>query len=364
MRIRFDHVNVRTPNLQGMIDFYTEVLGLRLGPRPPFTFNGAWLYAGDQAVVHLVEVPEAPRPRVSSGSSTSPSPQRIWPDSSGACGLPASNIESGPSPASARNRSASTTPTATASTWISLPANRCRNRRLRRSDLVARSLSLCYTCSWNMERRGLGFGRSARWVVGASALLLSGCASAAGAGIGAGLLALGLIHPRVLRARRHQGHRRRHRQQDLQREGHRRARRRRRHARLLLLRAAHRGSLEPDRDAAGSAPGQEHADRRGVRGLRAGGRERGPHDPARAGLDPARAAAFRSGACLPAPAPAPPAGPSVRHGPRARTERTTRRSTELESGRDSRSHAPVSRRGRGRADEELLKRGPSAPFRP
>jgi catechol 2,3-dioxygenase-like lactoylglutathione lyase family enzyme len=62
MRIRFDHVNVRTPNLAGMIAFYTEVLGLEVGPRPPFTFNGAWLYAGDQAVVHLVEIPEAPRP--------------------------------------------------------------------------------------------------------------------------------------------------------------------------------------------------------------------------------------------------------------------------------------------------------------
>jgi hypothetical protein len=44
-----------------------------------------------------------------------------------------------------------------------------------------------------MERRGLGFGRSVYWFVGASALLLSGCASVAGAGIGAGLLALGLI---------------------------------------------------------------------------------------------------------------------------------------------------------------------------
>jgi catechol 2,3-dioxygenase-like lactoylglutathione lyase family enzyme len=62
MRIRFDHVNVRTPNLQGMIAFYTEVLGLRVGPRPPFSFNGAWLYADEQAVVHLVEVPEGPRP--------------------------------------------------------------------------------------------------------------------------------------------------------------------------------------------------------------------------------------------------------------------------------------------------------------
>jgi catechol 2,3-dioxygenase-like lactoylglutathione lyase family enzyme len=62
MRVRFDHVNVRTPNLSGMIAFYTEILGLRVGPRPPFSFNGAWLYAGEHAVVHLVEIPETPRP--------------------------------------------------------------------------------------------------------------------------------------------------------------------------------------------------------------------------------------------------------------------------------------------------------------
>ena len=48
--------------LAGMIAFYTGILGLRLGPRPPFTFNGAWLYAGDQAVVHLVEIQEAESP--------------------------------------------------------------------------------------------------------------------------------------------------------------------------------------------------------------------------------------------------------------------------------------------------------------
>jgi hypothetical protein len=44
-----------------------------------------------------------------------------------------------------------------------------------------------------MERRGLAFGRLAKWIVGGSALLLTGCASVAGAGIGAGLLALGFI---------------------------------------------------------------------------------------------------------------------------------------------------------------------------
>ena len=58
---RFDHVNVRTTRLQAMVDWYGEVLGMRPGERPPFAFGGAWLYLGDQALVHLVEVQEAPR---------------------------------------------------------------------------------------------------------------------------------------------------------------------------------------------------------------------------------------------------------------------------------------------------------------
>ena len=35
------------------------VLGLEEGWRPPFPFPGAWLYAGEKDVVHLVAVPEA-----------------------------------------------------------------------------------------------------------------------------------------------------------------------------------------------------------------------------------------------------------------------------------------------------------------
>jgi catechol 2,3-dioxygenase-like lactoylglutathione lyase family enzyme len=58
---RFDHVNVRTTRLQPMIDWYGDVLGMRPGARPPFPFGGAWLYLGDQALVHLVEVKEPPR---------------------------------------------------------------------------------------------------------------------------------------------------------------------------------------------------------------------------------------------------------------------------------------------------------------
>ncbi len=51
-----DHVNVRTSQLDAMIDWYSNILGLRQGDRPNFPFPGAWMYAGDQAVVHLVEV--------------------------------------------------------------------------------------------------------------------------------------------------------------------------------------------------------------------------------------------------------------------------------------------------------------------
>ena len=57
-----DHVNLRTNNLAGMTEFYCGVLGLRPGPRPPFAFAGAWLYCGERAVVHLVEVDQAAKP--------------------------------------------------------------------------------------------------------------------------------------------------------------------------------------------------------------------------------------------------------------------------------------------------------------
>ena len=38
-----------------MRNFYTEVIGLEDGPRPDFGFDGAWLYCGDKAAVHLVK---------------------------------------------------------------------------------------------------------------------------------------------------------------------------------------------------------------------------------------------------------------------------------------------------------------------
>lgn len=35
--------------------FYEEIVGLKLGPRPPFESFGYWLYAGEQDVLHLSE---------------------------------------------------------------------------------------------------------------------------------------------------------------------------------------------------------------------------------------------------------------------------------------------------------------------
>lgn len=62
---RLDHVNLCTVQLEAMQAFYANVLGLSPGPRPNFSFDGAWLYLGELATVHLVVVdrerfPETP----------------------------------------------------------------------------------------------------------------------------------------------------------------------------------------------------------------------------------------------------------------------------------------------------------------
>ena len=54
-----DQVNIRTADLAQTRAFFTDVLGLTVGWRPDFPVGGAWLYAGDKDVVHLVEVKTA-----------------------------------------------------------------------------------------------------------------------------------------------------------------------------------------------------------------------------------------------------------------------------------------------------------------
>ena len=52
---RLDHINVNTTQLEKLKAFYSDVLGMRPGPRPNFSFGGAWMYCEDQPAVHLVE---------------------------------------------------------------------------------------------------------------------------------------------------------------------------------------------------------------------------------------------------------------------------------------------------------------------
>jgi catechol 2,3-dioxygenase-like lactoylglutathione lyase family enzyme len=58
-----EHFTVRCTSLEHTRDFYSEIVGLRIGPRPEFDFAGYWLYLGDQPVVHLVLADEREKPR-------------------------------------------------------------------------------------------------------------------------------------------------------------------------------------------------------------------------------------------------------------------------------------------------------------
>lgn len=49
-----NHFTVLSKDLEKSKNFYIEVLGLTEGYRPPFAFPGAWLYAGDQAILHIL----------------------------------------------------------------------------------------------------------------------------------------------------------------------------------------------------------------------------------------------------------------------------------------------------------------------
>ena len=57
---QLNHVNLRTTQLNAMVAWYTEVLGLVDGYRPHFPSHGAWLYVGDTPAVHLVEIEGEP----------------------------------------------------------------------------------------------------------------------------------------------------------------------------------------------------------------------------------------------------------------------------------------------------------------
>lgn len=48
-----DHFFVYSSNLQKTKQFYSEILGLKDGPRPQFSFPGHWFYLNEKPVVHV-----------------------------------------------------------------------------------------------------------------------------------------------------------------------------------------------------------------------------------------------------------------------------------------------------------------------
>ena len=57
---KLGHYSIRTGDLEASRRFYTEVLGMKEGFRPPFRFPGIWLYLGgdegDYGVVHIIGI--------------------------------------------------------------------------------------------------------------------------------------------------------------------------------------------------------------------------------------------------------------------------------------------------------------------
>lgn len=55
--IGFSHYNLRAQRalLDELRAFYCDVVGLEVGPRPPFRSFGYWLYAGGHPILHLSE---------------------------------------------------------------------------------------------------------------------------------------------------------------------------------------------------------------------------------------------------------------------------------------------------------------------
>ena len=55
--MNINHVLVLTTDLRAMECFWVDLIGLHEGDRPPFPFNGLWLYSDDNPLIHIAEHP-------------------------------------------------------------------------------------------------------------------------------------------------------------------------------------------------------------------------------------------------------------------------------------------------------------------
>gem|GEM_PF-5241244 len=53
--MKLNHALLRTADMEKMNLFLNQALGLEEGFRPPFSFDGKWIYSGKRALFHLVE---------------------------------------------------------------------------------------------------------------------------------------------------------------------------------------------------------------------------------------------------------------------------------------------------------------------
>ncbi len=58
-----NHFTILAKDLEETRKFYTEILGLTEGYRPPLGFPGIWFYAGEQAILHVMEAKSLPDPK-------------------------------------------------------------------------------------------------------------------------------------------------------------------------------------------------------------------------------------------------------------------------------------------------------------
>ena len=62
MILGMNHFTAIAKDPAATLDFYERIIGLKVGPRPDLGFPGAWLYAGDTAVLHLYFERPVPNP--------------------------------------------------------------------------------------------------------------------------------------------------------------------------------------------------------------------------------------------------------------------------------------------------------------